>query len=63
MGAVPATAAVLLYRAIQLWVPAVLGGVALLELRALLRDETSKIEVCGVGETVEILGRGAVVVQ
>jgi uncharacterized protein (TIRG00374 family) len=63
VGAVPAAAAVLLYRAIQLWVPAALGGVALIQLRALLRSETSKIEVCDVGDTVEILGRGPVVVQ
>jgi hypothetical protein len=37
--------------------------VALIQLRALLRSETSKIEVCDVGDTVEILGRGPVVVQ
>jgi uncharacterized membrane protein YbhN (UPF0104 family) len=60
--AVTATAAVLLYRAVQLWVPAIIGGVALVQLRALLRSETRRIEVCSVGETVQILGRGPVVV-
>jgi uncharacterized membrane protein YbhN (UPF0104 family) len=59
--AVPATAAVLIYRAIQLWVPAVLGGVAFVQLRALLRNEAESIELCKPGEVVEILGAGPVI--
>ena len=61
--ALTATAAVLLYRAIQLWLPAALGLVALIQLRALLRSETANIAVCGEGDSVEILGRGPVVVR
>ena len=61
--AVTATAAVLLYRAIQLWLPAALGITALIQLRALLHSETVNIAVCGEGDAVEILGRGPVVVR
>jgi uncharacterized protein (TIRG00374 family) len=61
--AVPATAAVLLYRAIQLWLPAVLGTVTFFQLRALLRKEKTEIALCSPGDAVEIVGRGPVVVQ
>ncbi|HEV3053296.1 MAG TPA: lysylphosphatidylglycerol synthase transmembrane domain-containing protein, partial [Solirubrobacteraceae bacterium] len=59
--AVPATAAVLIYRAVQLWVPAVLGGVAFVQLRALLRREAESIELCKPGQVVEIIGAGPVI--
>jgi uncharacterized membrane protein YbhN (UPF0104 family) len=59
--AVPSAAAVLIYRAIQLWVPAVLGGVAFVQLRMLLRHEAESIELCKPGEVVEIIGTGPVV--
>jgi uncharacterized protein (TIRG00374 family) len=60
--AVPATAAVLLYRAVQLWLPAGLGAIAFVQLRRMLRGEAADIALCGEGESVEILGRGPVVV-
>jgi hypothetical protein len=60
--AVPATAAVLLYRALQLWIPAGLGAIAFFQLHSMLRQETTEIALCQEGETVEILGRGPVMV-
>jgi uncharacterized protein (TIRG00374 family) len=59
--AVPSTAAVLIYRAIELWIPAMIGGVAFVELRKLLRREADSIELCQPGEVVEIIGAGPVV--
>jgi uncharacterized protein (TIRG00374 family) len=61
--AVPATAAVLLYRAIQLWVPAGLGAVAFVQLRRMLRGEATEIALCKEGDVLEVLGRGPVVVS
>ncbi|HWE33680.1 MAG TPA: lysylphosphatidylglycerol synthase transmembrane domain-containing protein [Solirubrobacteraceae bacterium] len=61
--AVASTAAVLIYRAIQLWVPAVIGGIAFVQLRRLLRHEAASIELCQPGDEVEILGAGAVVLK
>ena len=60
--AVPATAAVLLYRVVQLWLPAGFGAIAFAQLRRMLRGEATDIAMCGEGESVEILGRGPVVV-
>jgi uncharacterized protein (TIRG00374 family) len=60
--AVPATAAVLLYRAVQLWVPAGLGAVAFVQLRRMLRGEATEIALCREGDVLEIVGRGPVVV-
>lgn len=57
-----ATAAVLAYRAIALWVPAVIGAVAFLFLRRSLAAETKAIETCGPEEEVEVIGRGRVTV-
>ena len=57
-----ATAAVLAYRAIALWVPAVIGAVAFLFLRRSLARETEAIETCGPDEEVDIIGRGPVTV-
>jgi glycosyltransferase 2 family protein len=56
--AVTATAAVLLYRVIELWIPAVLGITAFVQLRLLLRRETEAIKLCNPGETIEIVGLG-----
>jgi uncharacterized protein (TIRG00374 family) len=55
-----ATAAVLGYRAIALWVPAVLGTVAFLALRRSLAAETLAVSVCAPGGEVELIGRGRV---
>ena len=55
-----ATAAVLGYRAIALWMPAMLGGAAFVLLRRTLSRETVAIANCGPGEEVEVIGRGRV---
>jgi uncharacterized membrane protein YbhN (UPF0104 family) len=54
--ALTATAAVLLYRVIELWIPALLGLSAFVQLRLLLRRETEAIELCKPGDTIEIVG-------
>jgi uncharacterized membrane protein YbhN (UPF0104 family) len=53
-----ATAAVLLYRVIELWIPAVLGIAAFVQLRLLLARETDALKVCKPGDTIEIVGVG-----
>jgi uncharacterized protein (TIRG00374 family) len=58
LPAVTATAAVLLYRVIELWIPAVLGIAAFAQLRRLLKRETEAINICQPGDTVEIVGLG-----
>ncbi len=58
LPAVTATAAVLLYRVIELWIPAVLGIGAFVQLRLLLRRETEAIELCKPGDTIDIVGFG-----
>jgi uncharacterized protein (TIRG00374 family) len=63
LQAVTATAAVLLYRVIELWIPAVLGAIAFVQLRALLRRESDAIDVCQPGDVVEIVGVGAVIAK
>jgi len=57
--ALTATAAVLLYRVIELWIPAVLGIAAFVQLRVLLGRETEAIRLCKPGDTIEIVGLGA----
>jgi uncharacterized protein (TIRG00374 family) len=59
LPALTATAAVLLYRVIELWIPAVLGISAFVQLRLLLRRETEAIKLCKPGDTIEIVGLGA----
>jgi uncharacterized protein (TIRG00374 family) len=49
LPALTATAAVLLYRVIELWIPAVLGIAAFAQLRLLLRRETEAIKLCKPG--------------
>jgi len=58
-----ATAAVLAYRAIALWVPAMLGAVAFVALRRTLRREADEIALCAPGTEMEVVGLGRVVVQ
>jgi hypothetical protein len=43
---------------IELWIPAVLGIAAFVQLRLLLRQETEAIKLCKPGDTVEIIGLG-----
>jgi uncharacterized protein (TIRG00374 family) len=57
-----AAGAVLAYRAIALWVPAVIGGLAFLVLRRTLRDEAQAIAVCAPQAEMEVIGLGRVVV-
>jgi uncharacterized protein (TIRG00374 family) len=55
-----ATAAVLGYRAIALWVPAMLGSVAFVMLRRSLSREAVAISDCEPGGEVDVIGRGVV---
>jgi len=55
-----ATAAVLGYRAIALWVPAVIGAGAFVLLRRTLNREAVAISSCEPGGEVEVIGRGRV---
>jgi uncharacterized protein (TIRG00374 family) len=57
-----ATSAVLAYRAIALWVPAILGAGAFVALRHTLRDESSKIAVCVPQTEMEVIGLGRVLI-
>jgi uncharacterized protein (TIRG00374 family) len=56
LPAFTATAAVLLYRVIELWIPALLGLAAFAQLRLLLRRETEAIKLCQPGDTIESIG-------
>lgn len=58
-----ATAAVLAYRAIALWVPASLGTVTFLQLRRTLREEAQEIALCVPGTEIEVAGRGTVMID
>jgi uncharacterized protein (TIRG00374 family) len=58
-----AAGAVLAYRAIALWVPAVVGTGAFLALRRTLRDEAEKIAVCVPQTEIEVIGLGRVVIS
>ena len=57
-----AASAVLAYRAIALWVPAVLGAAAFVSLRRTLRHESAAIAVCAPQAEMEVIGRGRVVI-
>lgn len=59
----PTTAAVLAYRAIALWVPAVLGGFAFVALRRVLRNEADQIAVCAPQTEMEVIGLGQVTIS
>lgn len=58
-----AAGAVLLYRAIALWVPALAGALAFVALRRTLRREADALSVCRHREEVEIIGVGRAVVH
>jgi uncharacterized protein (TIRG00374 family) len=57
-----AASAVLAYRAIALWVPAVLGATAFVWLRRTLRRESAQIAVCAPQTEMDVIGRGRVVI-
>jgi len=57
-----AAGAVLAYRAIALWVPALIGGVAFLFLRRTLRHEANEIALCAPQAEMEVIGLGRVVI-
>jgi uncharacterized protein (TIRG00374 family) len=57
-----ATSAVLAYRAIALWVPALLGSAAFVALRRTLRNESSAISICAPHTEMEVIGLGRVVI-
>jgi uncharacterized protein (TIRG00374 family) len=57
-----ATSAVLAYRAIALWVPALLGSAAFVALRRTLRNESSAISICAPQTEMEVIGLGRVVI-
>jgi uncharacterized protein (TIRG00374 family) len=61
LPALTSTAAVLLYRALELWIPAAFGLVAFVQLRGLLRRETDALRVCQPGDLVDVIGMGSVV--
>ena len=58
-----AVGAVLAYRAIALWVPAVAGGTAFMWLRRTLREEAAAVAVCAPQGEMEVIGLGRVVVR
>jgi uncharacterized protein (TIRG00374 family) len=55
-----AAGAVLAYRAIALWVPALLGGAMFVLLRRTLRGEAAEIAVCAPQTEMEVIGLGRV---
>jgi uncharacterized membrane protein YbhN (UPF0104 family) len=57
-----ASAAVLAYRAVALWVPAVFGTGAFLWLRRTLHREASALALCIPGQEIDAMGLGPVVV-
>jgi uncharacterized protein (TIRG00374 family) len=58
-----AASAVIAYRAIALWVPALLGAAAFVLLRRTLRNESQKIAVCAPQTEMEVIGLGRVVIS
>jgi uncharacterized protein (TIRG00374 family) len=57
-----AASAVLAYRAIALWIPAILGSAAFVSLRRTLRRESAEIAVCAPQTEMEVIGLGHVVI-
>ncbi len=57
-----AASAVLAYRAIALWIPALLGAAAFVLLRRTLNNETDAISVCAPQTEMEVIGLGRVVI-
>jgi uncharacterized protein (TIRG00374 family) len=58
-----AASAVLAYRAIALWVPAVFGAVAFAALRRTLRNESQAISICAPQTEMEVIGLGRVLIR
>jgi uncharacterized protein (TIRG00374 family) len=58
-----AAGAVLVYRAIALWVPALVGSVAFVALRRTLRDEAEQVACCAPDAEMEVIGRGRTVIH
>lgn len=58
-----AAGAVLAYRAIALWVPALVGGGAFVVLRRTLRNEADLVAVCAPETEMDIIGLGRVVIR
>jgi len=58
-----AAGAVLAYRAIALWVPALVGGAAFGFLRRTLRGEGIRIAACAPQTEIDIIGLGRVVIR
>jgi uncharacterized protein (TIRG00374 family) len=58
-----AVSAVLAYRAIALLVPALVGSVAFVMLRRVLRDEAQQLAVCAPQTEMEVIGLGRVVID
>ena len=57
-----AASAVIAYRAIALWVPAILGSAAFVSLRRTLHRESAEIAVCAPQTEMEVIGLGHVVI-
>jgi uncharacterized protein (TIRG00374 family) len=57
-----AASAVLAYRAIALWVPAILGSAAFVSLRRTLRHESAEIAICAPHTEMEVIGLGRVLI-
>jgi uncharacterized protein (TIRG00374 family) len=57
-----AASAVLAYRAIALWVPAIVGSAAFVSLRRTLLHESAAISVCAPQTEMEVIGIGRVVI-
>jgi len=57
-----AAGAVLVYRAIALWVPALVGSAAFVALRRTLRDEAEQLAVCAPQTEMEVIGVGRAVI-
>jgi uncharacterized protein (TIRG00374 family) len=58
-----AAGAVLAYRAIALWVPAIVGSAAFVALRRTLRQEAEAIAICAPQTEMEIIGLGRAVIR
>jgi hypothetical protein len=63
VGVTAATAAVLAYRAIALWVPALFGAAAFVALRRTLRNEADQLARCGPGGSIDVIGLGPTIVE
>jgi uncharacterized protein (TIRG00374 family) len=58
-----AASAVLAYRAIALWVPALFGAAAFVALRRTLRNESHAISICAPQTEMEVIGLGRVLIR